>query len=88
MALLIPPLRRTLSLERRCAVQSQPIQPPITLRIQVELVLNKRDIRSWNLLEKTDADLGAFNLTFGVGGRTGTIGGKEPILDESNKYKE
>lgn len=59
----------------------------MTLRNQVELVLNKRGIRSWNLLEKTDADLGAFNLTFGVAGRTGTIGSKEPILDESNKQK-
>jgi len=54
---------------------------------KIELVLNKRDIRSWNLLEKTDADLGAFNLTFGVSGRTGTIGSKELILDESNKQK-
>jgi hypothetical protein len=44
-------------------------------------------MRSWNLLEKSDADLGAFNLTFGVGGRTGTIGSKEPILDERNKIK-
>ena len=88
MALLTTPRRRTLSSERRCALESQPIQPPMTLRFQVELVLNKRDIRSWNLLEKSDADLGAFNLTFGVSGRTGTIGGKEPILDESNKLKE
>lgn len=63
------------------------MQPPMTSGTQIELVLSKRDIRSWNLLEKTDADLGAFNLTFGVGGRTGTIGGKEPVLDESNKYK-
>lgn len=54
---------------------------------KVELQLRKRDGRSWTLLEKTTQDLGNISLTFGVGGRTGTIGGKELVLDESNKVK-
>ncbi|KAL5533178.1 hypothetical protein ACEPAF_4954 [Sanghuangporus sanghuang] len=52
---------------------------------KVELDLRKKDIRSWNLLERTDRELGGFNLTFGVGGRTGTIGSKAPVLDENNR---
>lgn len=51
--------------------------------VQVELNLKKSDGRSWTLLEKTTQDLGGFQLTFGVGGRTGTIGGKEIIVDPS-----
>jgi len=52
---------------------------------QVELNLRKSDGRSWTLLEKTTKDLGGFQLTFGVGGRTGTIGAKEIIVDPSNQ---
>lgn len=51
--------------------------------VQVELILMKSDGKSWILLEKTNQDLGGFQLTFGVGGRTGTIGGKEIIVDSS-----
>lgn len=51
---------------------------------KVELILKKQDTRSWTVLEKTDRDLGPINLTFGVGGRTGTIGAKEVILDDVN----
>lgn len=51
--------------------------------VQVELNLKKSDGRSWTVLEKTTRDLGGFQLTFGVGGRTGTIGGKEIIIDPS-----
>ncbi|PPQ77512.1 hypothetical protein CVT25_011309 [Psilocybe cyanescens] len=54
---------------------------------KVELTLQKSDARSWTVLEKTDRDLGPISLTFGVGGRTGTVGGKEIILDESNKTR-
>jgi hypothetical protein len=54
---------------------------------KVELHLKKIDTRSWTVLERTDRDLGNISLTFGVGGRTGTIGGKELILDESNKIR-
>lgn len=54
---------------------------------KVELILKKQDNRSWTLLEKTDRDLGPISLTFGVGGRTGTIGGKQLVLDESNANK-
>jgi len=52
---------------------------------QVELNLKKSDGRSWTLLEKTTQDLGGFQLTFGVGGRTGTIGAKEIIVDPANQ---
>ncbi len=51
---------------------------------QVEIRLKKRDGRSWALLEKTDRDLGPISLTFGVTGRTGTVGAKEFVLDEQN----
>ncbi|KAH8117296.1 chord-domain-containing protein [Phellopilus nigrolimitatus] len=52
---------------------------------KVELILKKKDNRSWNLLEKTEQDLGGFNLTFGVGGRTGTIGSRvPPVLAKDN----
>lgn len=54
---------------------------------KVEVVLKKLDTRSWTVLEKTTRDLGNINLTFGVGGRTGTIGGKEIILDEQNRNR-
>ncbi|KAJ3526086.1 hypothetical protein NM688_g8303 [Phlebia brevispora] len=50
---------------------------------KVELVLKKQDTRSWSVLEKTDRAV-PMNLTFGVGGRTGTIGAKELVLDEQN----
>ncbi|KAF9453268.1 chord-domain-containing protein [Macrolepiota fuliginosa MF-IS2] len=48
---------------------------------KVELELQKSDNRGWVLLEKTSRDLGGINYTFGVGGRTGTVGGKELQLD-------
>ncbi|KAI0362313.1 chord-domain-containing protein [Trametes cingulata] len=54
---------------------------------KLELRLKKKDIRSWTLLEKTDRDLGNINFTFGVGGRTGTIGAKELILDDLNRAR-
>ena len=46
--------------------------------------MKKRDRRSWVLLERTDRDLGPVNVTFGVTGRTGTVGAKEFVLDEQN----
>lgn len=54
---------------------------------KVDILLKKQDTRSWTILEKPQRDLGPVSLTFGVGGRTGTIGGKDIILDESNKSK-
>ncbi|KAJ7093245.1 HSP20-like chaperone [Mycena epipterygia] len=54
---------------------------------KVELNLKKQDTRSWTILERATQDLGNISLTFGVGGRTGTIGAKETILDETNKAK-
>ncbi|KAI0093563.1 chord-domain-containing protein [Irpex rosettiformis] len=50
---------------------------------KLELVLKKQDTRSWAVLEKTEYAV-PVNLTFGVGGRTGTIGSKELILDGQN----
>ncbi|KAG6891333.1 hypothetical protein C0992_008787 [Termitomyces sp. T32_za158] len=58
------------------------------LGTKVELHLQKRDGRSWTLLEKTDQSIGNISLTFGVGGRTGTIGAKELVLDDVNKARE
>ncbi|KAG6874271.1 hypothetical protein C0995_001496 [Termitomyces sp. Mi166 len=58
------------------------------LGTKVELHLRKRDGRSWTLLEKTAQDIGNISLTFGVGGRTGTIGAKELVLDDVNKARE
>jgi hypothetical protein len=52
---------------------------------QVEVILKKQDARSWTILEKTTRDLGNINFTFGVGGRTGTVGAKTPVVDDSNK---
>jgi len=52
---------------------------------KVELHLQKRDTRSWTVLEKTSEGLSNINLTFGVGGRTGTVGAKDVVLDETNK---
>ena len=54
---------------------------------KVEVVLKKLDTRSWTLLEKTTRDLGNISLTFGVGGRTGTIGSKDLVLDEQNSAR-
>jgi len=55
---------------------------------KVELHLQKQDTRSWILLEKTTQDTSGFNLTFGVGGRTGTVGAKDVVLDEANKARK
>ncbi|KZV93335.1 chord-domain-containing protein [Exidia glandulosa HHB12029] len=52
---------------------------------KIELLLTKQDNRSWNSLEKTEQDVG--HITFGVSGRTGTIGGKALVLDENNKLR-
>ncbi|ESK92863.1 cord and cs domain protein [Moniliophthora roreri MCA 2997] len=54
---------------------------------KVELTLKKNDTRSWTILEKPVHDLGNISLTFGVAGRTGTIGAKESVLDEQNKHR-
>ncbi|KAK0442949.1 chord-domain-containing protein [Armillaria borealis] len=55
---------------------------------KVELHLQKEDRRSWSVLEKSElVKIGNYAVTFGVGGRTGTIGGKEIILDASNQVK-
>lgn len=57
-----------------------------TFSCQVELTLKKADTRSWALLEKTDQQV-PIAYTFGVGGRTGTIGSKEIVLDAQNAFR-
>jgi len=54
---------------------------------KIELQLQKSDNRGWVVLEKTNRSLGGINYTFGVGGRTGTVGGKELHLDAVNKTR-
>lgn len=56
--------------------------------MKVEVQLQKADNRGWVLLEKTGRDLGGISYTFGVGGRTGTVGGKELHLDVANKANQ
>lgn len=61
--------------------------PLLTTSSQVDLNLKKKDNRSWAVLESKDAKaVGGFSLTFGVTGRTGTVGGKEKdlVLDAQN----
>ncbi|KAI0687127.1 chord-domain-containing protein [Cytidiella melzeri] len=53
---------------------------------KLELILKKQDTRSWAVLEKTEYAVPE-SLTFGVGGRTGTIGSKQVILDNQNSLK-
>ncbi|KAG2115122.1 chord-domain-containing protein [Suillus discolor] len=73
---------------RRTIVLFGPVNPDGSsykfYNTKVEVVLKKLDTRSWTLLEKTTRDLGNISLTFGVGGRTGTIGSKDLVLDEQN----
>jgi len=52
---------------------------------KVDIVLIKHQPRSWSLLEKSDVELPtAFGYTFTAGGRTGTVGGHNPVLDANN----
>ncbi|THV07933.1 chord-domain-containing protein [Dendrothele bispora CBS 962.96] len=66
-----------------------PINPSAStfqiLGTKVELQLQKLDTRSWTILERPQHDLGNISLTFGVTGRTGTVGAKETVLAEENK---
>ena len=57
---------------------------------KVELLLIKADARSWNMLAKpADGELPpGYTITFGVSGRTGSIGAKEAVLDTNNKVKD
>ncbi|KAJ8093273.1 hypothetical protein PM082_020759 [Marasmius tenuissimus] len=68
-----------------------PIEPSASVfqffGTKVELTLKKQDNRSWTILEKPAHDLGGISLTFGVSGRTGTVGAKESVLDEQNRKR-
>jgi len=52
---------------------------------KVEVVLQKADNRSWNFLEQQLSEVPGYSITFGVGGRTGSVGAKNLVLDERNQ---
>ncbi|CAE6460757.1 unnamed protein product [Rhizoctonia solani] len=52
---------------------------------KVDVILVKTDNRSWNALQADAVVPEGYQLTFGVTGRTGTVGAKDPILDQENK---
>ncbi|KAJ1307783.1 hypothetical protein OPQ81_001869 [Rhizoctonia solani] len=52
---------------------------------KVDVILVKSDNRSWNALQADAVVPEGYQLTFGVTGRTGTVGAKEAILDQENK---
>ena len=57
---------------------------------QVELILTKPSPSSWPLLELPPAGTElppGYALTFGVSGRTGTVGGKEIVLSPEDQAK-
>lgn len=56
--------------------------------IQVALTLQKSNGISWPLLEGGGQTPQGYALTFGVGGRTGSVGAKEMILSEEQKRAE
>jgi len=51
---------------------------------KVEVTLVKSQARSWNLLEKSDSMAAEPNYIFTAGGRRGTSGAKEAMLDPNN----
>jgi hypothetical protein len=53
--------------------------------LQVEVILVKADNRSWNALQADAAVPAGYQLTFGVKGRTGTVGAKSAVLDGENQ---
>jgi len=55
------------------------------LNTKIEIKLTKLDGRSWNMLERSASPSGTLNLTFGVGGRHGTVGAKEMVLGVENQ---
>ncbi|KAG9003367.1 hypothetical protein FRB90_011194 [Tulasnella sp. 427] len=58
------------------------------LGTKVDIVLVKQQAKSWTLLQKTAVELPAgFGYTFSAGGRTGTTGAKESVLDPNNTAK-
>ncbi|KIO31012.1 hypothetical protein M407DRAFT_19894 [Tulasnella calospora MUT 4182] len=80
---------------KRC-IQSLDLWAPIdpststykVLGTKVDIVLVKQQPKSWTLLEKTAAELPAgFGFTFSAGGRTGTTGAKDLVLDPNNLAK-
>jgi len=74
--------QRTIDLYGPVDVNSSSFQ---ILQSKIEIKLVKLDGRSWNLLEKSENPSGALNLTFGVGGRIGTVGGREMVLGSDNQ---
>ncbi|QRV75343.1 cysteine and histidine-rich domain-containing protein [Ceratobasidium sp. AG-Ba] len=52
---------------------------------KVEVVLVKADNRAWNALQADTVIPAGYQLTFGVKGRTGTVGAKDVVLDSENQ---
>ena len=52
--------------------------------MKVEVTLAKAQPRSWNLLEKADGTVFEPNYIFSAGGRRGTAGATEMVLDPNN----
>ncbi|KAG8715535.1 hypothetical protein FRC11_003286 [Ceratobasidium sp. 423] len=52
---------------------------------KVDVVLVKSDNRSWNALQADTLVPEGYQITFGVTGRTGTVGAKDAVLDEENR---
>ncbi|CAE6465517.1 unnamed protein product [Rhizoctonia solani] len=55
---------------------------------KVDVILVKTDNRSWNALQADAMVPDGYQLTFGVTGRTGTVGAKDPILGQENKKSQ
>ncbi len=58
------------------------------LGTKVEITLRKPAPSSWSLLAKPAegaAPPPGYALTFGVGGRTGSVGGKEMVLEQGKR---
>ncbi|KAG9104813.1 hypothetical protein FRC06_009283 [Ceratobasidium sp. 370] len=52
---------------------------------KVEIVLVKTDNRSWNALQADAVIPEGYQITFGVKGRTGTVGARSAVLDDENQ---
>ncbi|KAG9075872.1 hypothetical protein FS749_012420, partial [Ceratobasidium sp. UAMH 11750] len=52
---------------------------------KVEVILVKADNRSWNALQADAVIPEGYQITFGVKGRTGTVGAKSAVLDDENQ---
>ncbi|KAG8714842.1 hypothetical protein FRC09_017196 [Ceratobasidium sp. 395] len=52
---------------------------------KIEVILVKADNRAWNALQADTVIPAGYQITFGVKGRTGTVGAKSVVLDGENQ---